>query len=260
MDEETVDKFSLRKSVLAAKDEIAQIGGLEAFRSGEWLLKLILKSFQNYSERSTAPYFSAKYPTLDREQIAHKLVRTACVNTALAGAITGVAVSLDELLEFLEFGIGTPANVAVALTAVAGELLWITKCQLQLVANLAALYEVPLDIDDPEDIITILEFAFGGAVWELLGKELTKGSGRLAKAAIRKYVAKEVLAALKSVARKLGYKLLQRTIIGAVVPGVSIVVGAWWNKKTTKVIGERAVKHFQEQRPLRTSTTVQPNG
>jgi uncharacterized protein (DUF697 family) len=90
------------------------------------------------------------------------------------------------------------------------------------------------------------------------GKEVTKTSGRVAKAAIRKYVAKEVLAALQGVARKLGYKLLQRTLVRAAVPGVSIFVGAWWNKKTTKVIGQKAHKHFEDQRLL--MATEQPNG
>jgi hypothetical protein len=136
MDKERLDKTTLRKSLLAAKDEIADLGGLSAFRSGEWLLALILKSFRNYSEHTTAEYLCAKYPNLSRGEIAQKLIHIASVNTALAGAVTGVAVSLDELLEFLELGIGTP---------------WVTKCQLQLVANLAVLHEVPLDIDDPKE-------------------------------------------------------------------------------------------------------------
>jgi hypothetical protein len=46
----------------------------------------------------------------------------------------------------------------------------------------------------------------------------------------------KVLEALQRAARKIGYKLLQRTIISAAVPGVSIVVGAWWNKRTTKIV------------------------
>jgi|SRR5580658_6685379 uncharacterized protein (DUF697 family) len=259
MDSEKVDESSIRETLLAAKDEIADLGGVSAFRSGDWLLKLILKSFRNYSERSTAEYFSVKYPSLSREHIAEKLIHVACVNTAMAGGITGAAVSIDELLALFEFGIGIPANVAVGFTAIAGELLWITKCQLQLVANLGVLYEVPLDVDDPEDIITILEFASGGAVRELLGKEVTKISGRLTKTAVRKYVAKEVLEALQRVARKIGYKLLQQTIISVVVPGVSIVVGALWNKRTTKIVGKKALKHFEERRRLRTSDESSPS-
>lgn len=250
MNNEKVDESSLRETLLAAKDEIADLGGVAAFHSGEWLLRLVLKSFHNYSERATAEYFSAKYPKLSREHIAQKLIRVACVNTAMAGGITGAAASIDELLAFLELGIALPANIAVFVTAVAAELLWITKCQLQLVANLGVLYEVPLDVNDPEDIITILEFASGGAARELLGKQVTKISGVLTKSAIRKYVAKEVLEALQQVARKIGYKLLRRTIISAAVPGVSIFVGAWWNKRTTKIIGEQALKHFQERRRL----------
>ncbi len=43
------------------------------------------------------------------------------------------------------------------------------KFQLQLVANLGKLYDVPLNPDDPEDILTILAFALGGSTADGIG-------------------------------------------------------------------------------------------
>jgi uncharacterized protein (DUF697 family) len=64
----------------------------------------------------------------------------------------------------------------------------------------------------------------------------------------RRMLWKEVLEFLQQIAKKLGYKLLRRTIINAVVPGVSIAIGAVWNKKTTSKVGEIAIEHFKKRR------------
>jgi hypothetical protein len=77
----------------------------------------------------------------------------------------------------------------------------------------------------------------------------------LAEATIRKYIRKEVLETLKRIAKKLGYKLLRRSLINAAVPGVSILIGARWNKKATKMVGKIAVRHF-EQRKLNKSAVA----
>ena len=59
-----------------------------------------------------------------------------------------------------------PANVAIAFTAISSEAILLTRFQLQLIANLGKLYNVPLDPDDPEDILTILTYAVGGGLSE----------------------------------------------------------------------------------------------
>ena len=244
---EPEDKEGIRKKWGEAKKEIMELGGWQGFKSGAWLLRLIRKSFGNYYERANAAYFRKKYPSLDNDAIAKKLIRVAARNSAILGAVVGAAVSTNEIIAIVTAsggGVILPASITIALAAIAGEAVLLVRIQLQLVANLARLHGVPLDPDDPEDILTILAFAVGGSVAELAGKAGMKIGGRLTEKAVRRYVSKSVLAAIKMIGRKLGIKILQRTIIKYAVPLVSMGIGSVWNNIATRAVGRLARKHF----------------
>jgi uncharacterized protein (DUF697 family) len=245
------NKESIKDQLKNVKDEIAELGGLSAFKSGEWLFLLIQKSFRNYWERANADYFKSKYSSQDEDFLAKKIIKVAARNAALIGAATGAAVSTDEIVALAtggEGGVGIPANVAIALTAMASEALLLVRFQLKLVANLGKIYGVPLDPDDPEDILTILAFAVGGSAAEAAGKVGMKVGGKIAKVAVKKYISKEVLEALKRIGAKIGIKILQRTILKYTVPVVSIGIGTGWNYFSTRTVGKIAKKHFIQRR------------
>jgi hypothetical protein len=150
------EKGALRKLLEDAKCEYAYFGGWKGFKSGEWLWLLIHKSFKNYRERATVEYFYEKYGTADKEKLAEKLIAVAAKNASTLGAITGAAVSADEIVAIVtagEGGIGLPANVAIAATALSAEAISLGHFQLQLVVNLGKLCGAPLDPNDPEDAV-----------------------------------------------------------------------------------------------------------
>jgi hypothetical protein len=68
------------------------------------------------------------------------------------------------------------------------------------------------------------------------------------------YAKKESFEVLKKFAKKLGYKLLRRSVVNGVVPGVSMFMGAMWNRRTTKTVGRNALKYFSTRRPALPST------
>jgi uncharacterized protein (DUF697 family) len=245
------NKENIKEQLKNAKNEVTELGGLPAFKSGEWLLRLIKKSFRNYWERANAEYFKNKYSSQDEDFIVKKLTTVTARNAALIGAATGAVVSTDEIVAFLsggEGGVGIPANVAIALTAMASEAVLLVRFQLQLVANLGKLYGVPLDPDDPEDILVILAFAVGGSAAEAAGKVGMKVGGKLAEVTVKKYISKELLEGLKRLGTKLGVRILQRTILKYTVPVVSIGIGTGWNYVTTRAVGKIAKKHFLQRR------------
>ena len=101
----------------------AALGGWKKFRSGEWLLAIIEKSFKNYLERATAEYFLDKYSNLSVDRIARKLISVASKNAAAIGGITGATVSTDEIVGLLtgfEGGVGLPANIGIAGASICG--------------------------------------------------------------------------------------------------------------------------------------------
>lgn len=242
------DKDEVKKSLAQAVDDYKTLGGWKGLKSGEWLWILIQKSFRAYWKNANVEYFEKKYGTQDKDKIAQKLISVAARNAMILGGLTGATVSADEIAAIVtagEAGLGLPANIAIAAAAMGGEAILLVRFQLQLIANLAKLYDVPLDPEDPEDILTILAFALGGAVAEEAGRFGMKIGGRLAGRAAKKIFKKEVLAFLKKIAAKVGINFLQKSIIKYTIPIASIGIGGAWNYYATKGAAAVALKHFK---------------
>jgi uncharacterized protein (DUF697 family) len=122
------------------------------------------------------------------------------------------------------------------------------RLQLQLLANLGKIYGVPLDPNDPEDILTIIAFALGGAAAEAAGNAGMKIGGTLAARAVKETFKKETLATLKRIAAKAGVRILQRSLVKATIPVVSIMLGGSWNFTATKAMARVARRHFAARR------------
>ena len=247
MFETEFSKEGIKEYLKEAKQEVEDLGGLQAFKSGDWLIKLLDRCFVNYYERANFEYFSNKYATADDQFIADKLKKVACHNASLLGGATGAAISANELVALFtagEGGIGLAGNVALAFTSVAVDIVMLIRIQLQLVTNLAKVYGIPLDPDDPEDILIILAYALGGSVAEAAGKAGMKVGGNLTRMAVKEVIKNEVLKAVQDIGRKIGVKILQKTIINTAVPVVSIGIGLIWNYTSTKAVGKMATKHL----------------
>lgn len=240
-------EFSIRENLERAKQDAADLGGWEAFRSGDWLLALIQRSFRNYYARATSDYFQRKYEGRDETFIAKKLVSVAARNASLAGAVTGAVVSTDEIVALMTGGmgvVGLPANIAIATAAVMAESVVLLRIQMQLVAELAQLSGAPFDPEDPEDILTILAFALGGASAEAAGKAGMTLGGRAVQGAVHRYLNREVQDGFKLVGRRLGAKMLQRTLAKYAVPVASVALGAGWNYTSTRAVAKVANWHL----------------
>jgi EcsC protein family len=232
------------------KKQIEELGGLSAFRSGDWLPKLVARSFRSYYENATPEYFQAKYPKLTREQILNKIRKAAMRQAALVGGGSGLLMSSNELLALFTGGemlMGLAGNALVAGLTIGGDLVSVTLIQLRLVVSTARLYGIELDLDDPEDIWIVLGFALGGEVGHELSHLGAKIGGNLTKRAIKKHLSGEVLVAVKKIASKLGFKLLQRSVLALAIPGVSIAAGALLNRAFTSRIARIAQRHFEER-------------
>jgi uncharacterized protein (DUF697 family) len=244
------EKSKIRKKIDEAKQEYEELGGAAAFRRGDWLWRVIQKSFQNYWARANAEYFRNKYPTRDEPAIARKLIAVAAKNASLLGAVVGATVSADEIVAIAtagEGGVGIPANIAIALAAVSAEAILLVRIQMQLVVNIAKVYGIPLDPDDPEDILTILAFALGGSAAEAAGKAGMKLGAHVVEVSAKKLLQKDALEAMERVAARIGIRIVQRSIVKYAVPAASIGIGLGWNYLTTRAIGKAAIRHFEQR-------------
>jgi uncharacterized protein (DUF697 family) len=251
MSDQKADKATLKRWVEEAATWVKEIGW-PAFKNGEWLPILVRKSFKSYYENANAAYFRRKYPGQKSDAIVKKLTAVAAKNAAILGAITGAAVSADEIMALVTTvpsgGLSLPAQITAGLTALAAEAVVLIGIQLKLIAEIAKLLGVRLDPEDPEDILLILEFAIGGAGVEAAGKFGAKIGGAATKRLIRKKLSRGTLEALKRWGAKLGIKILQRSIIKYAVPIVSALIGSGWNYVATTKVGGIAADHFRKRR------------
>jgi hypothetical protein len=65
----------------------------------------------------------------------------------------------------------------------------------------------------------------------------------------------EALQTIQKLARRIGIKLLQRTILKYTLPAVSVLAGSSWNYYATKAVGKRAESGFSK----RTTIDASPN-
>ena len=243
-------KNEIKKKLSEAKLDYKEVGGWSSFKSGQLLWQIIQKSFASYWNNANVECFEAKYGTKDTEKLANKLIAVAAKNSSILGGITGAAISTDEIVTIVTGGegvVGLPANIAIAVTGIGAETIILIRFQLQMVANLGKLYGVPLDPDDPEDILTIFAFALGGSAADAAGKFGMKVGGKLAGRTAKAVFKKETLAALKRIAAKVGIKIFQRSIVKYTIPIASIGIGTVLNYASTKTVAKIATKHFKQR-------------
>ncbi len=235
-------KAQVSKELEDAKT-LAKTLNFEEVKSGEWFIKLLQQVVRAYDRNARATYFQKKYPGLPPDEIADILTSVTVKYATIAGAIAGVAATADEIAAISSAGL----TVALFVGSIGAEMLYLSNIQMRLVLDMSVLYDLQLDTEDPEDILLIFGYALGVAPAEALGKGLQAAARAGTANAIKKVVSKGTLEALQKFAQRLGFKILQRTIIKYAVPVASAAVGSGYNYIATKSVGKIAKIHFKNR-------------
>lgn len=233
-------KAQVSKEIEDAKT-LAKTLNFEEVKSGEWFFKLLRQVIKAYDSNARAAYFQKKYPGLSLDEIADTLTSVTVKYAAIAGAMAGVTASVDELTALSTGGLTT----ALFVGTIGAEMLYLANIQMRLVLDMSVLYDLQLDLEDPEDILLVFGYALGVAPTEMLGKGLQVAARASTTRAIKTVVSKGTLETLQKIANRLGFKILQRTIIKYSVPVVSAAVGSVYNYLATKSVGQIAKIHFK---------------
>lgn len=235
-------KAQVSEGIAEAKS-FARTLDMEQFRSGQWFLVLLRKVVHAYDHNARAEYFRQKYPGLSPDEIADVLISVTTRYAAVAGGVAGAAATAAELSTLTTGGM----TAGMFVGTIGAEMIYLARIQLRLVLDLSVVYDLQLDPDDPEDVLMVFGYALGVAPTDLLGTGATRASGEITKRAIKRYISKDVLKAIQDFARRLSFKILQRTIIKYAVPVASAAVGSTYNYATTKTMGEIARSHFRHR-------------
>jgi tellurite resistance protein len=231
------------QSIVERAKDFVQQTKFEDVRTGQWFIQLLRQVVTSYQKNAKAEYFKQKYPGLSNDEIADKLISVTTKYAAIAGAITGVIVSANQLAMLASVGMTAP----LFLTSIGVEMVCLAIIQIRLVLDLSVVYDLQLDADDPEDILMIFGYALGVAPTDIIGKGAQIAATETSKRAIKTFISKGTLKTIQEFARNLGFKILQRTIIKYVVPAVSAAVGSSYNYMTTASIGRIAKEHFKNR-------------
>lgn len=216
---------------------------LEEAQNGDWFIKLLRKVIASYETNARAAYFQQKYPGLSDDEIADKLISVTVRYAAIAGAIGGVTTSVNQLGALASGGL----TAALWISSIGVEMVYLARIQFRLILDLSIVYDLQLDLNDPEDILMLFGYALGIKPAEIIGKGLQVAAASLTTLLIKEYISKGTLKSVQEFGRLLGFKILQQTIIKYAVPAASAAVGSCYNYSTTLYIGKIAKTHFKNR-------------
>jgi len=230
-------------SNLAEAKDFAKTLNIDEVKSGQWFIALLHKVIQSYDRNARAEYFQQKYPGLPADEIADILTSVTVKYATIAGAVTGAAITANQIAALSSLGMTT----ALVVGGIGAEMVYLARIQMRLVLDLSVVYDLQLDADDPEDILMVFGYALGVAPTEMLGKGLQVAARGGTQYAVKKYISKGTLRAIQDFGKKIGFRILQKTILKYTVPVVSAVVGSSYNYVSTKSVGGIAKNHLKNR-------------
>lgn len=244
-DGSTFDPETIKQGILVEISDLkdtAQAFGFEAIKNGTWFSDFLKSCLNSYEERvmaqGGAAYLRGKYPGLPTDAIATKLCELAESYAAVAGGLSGAVASAAVLTA----GAGIPAAIA----GVMAEVLYTVRLQLRLAYDLHLLYGMPLDADDPADLIKLFAVVYGVKGAEVGGLGLKAYGPEVARAQIFRLIHGNTQAIQAAASTVLGPNIAkhitQKAMIKTAVPIVGTGISAGWNYVTTHMMGIR-VRH-----------------
>lgn len=203
---------------------------IEGSENDNWLIALaadrIKATWTNAKER--ARKLRASHPTATPDDLANIVIDDA----AFWSAVVGVGVRAVKTIPAM--------GQAVAVAAVAPEIVYIVKLEFDTALNVAALYEedIPHEMLVPT-LLSCLVYSMGH---EFIKEIAIKAGQRLTRRAIEEVLQGATLATIKQIAMKLGIEVTKKGLLEA-VPLIAIPISAVANYGGLQLFG-RMAKHY----------------
>lgn len=234
------------RSELDKLRELAQRVSMEEVRQGEWFARLLRFSMDPYVQEVDAAYFDKLYPGFSAEEMVRARIELAARYASVEGALTAGAYAGAIAATFGSRGAALPVALPSAGASFVLDLLFMSSLQLRLAYDIALIYGVPLDLDDPEDLWRLIQVAFvikePAARWQALGSR----APAVVRAALEKMFTGDPAAAERSLPA-LGKFLLQRHVAKFAIPGVGVPLSIGGNYLSASVAGSQASNVFRRE-------------
>jgi hypothetical protein len=216
-------------------------------KSGGWFTKLINQAVRSYTEKVDWQYFQERYAGVPADAIVGQRIKMAARYAALEGGLSAGAYTAAIAATIGSLGGASPATVPAAVATMMVDVAFITRLQLRLAYDVAVLYRVPLDLDDPDDMWKLIRVAFTIKSGEMAREGVAKAVPPLiVRPLIKRYYSRGVLAAAKGLPF-VGKFLLQRNVIKVGIPVVGVPLAVVLNRYTTVLAGRHAQAVFRNE-------------
>lgn len=225
----------------------------EQIKNGEWFAKLLTVSVAGYTKKVDWAYFQQKYPGVPRDAVVDQRIKLAARYASIEGGLSATAYTGVIVATLGSAGGASPVTVPAAVVTLMVDVAYITQLQLRLTYDIAVLYGITIDMDDPEDLWKLIRVAFTIKGGEALREGVVKAVPVLVRPLLKRFYSGPVLAAARGLP-VVGKFLLQRTVIKIGIPLVGIPLAVVVNRWTTVVTGRHARAVFRnEARVLETA-------
>lgn len=245
-DEPTPDERATVRDELDKLKDFAQGMSLDDLRRGDWFPRLLNFALDQYSHKVDAAYFEAKYPHLPADAVVQARIQLAARYASLEGGLSAGAYTGAVAATIGSGGGASPLTLPAAGLSFVLDLLFMSNLQLRLAYDIAVLYRVPIDLDDPEDLWKLIRIAFAIKSGEVGRGAVGKGVPVVVRPIIKRIFSGSTLAAARSLP-VVGRHLLQRNLIKFAIPAVGVPLSMAVNHWSTKIAGNHAVRVFRDE-------------
>lgn len=245
-DETTAGERAEVRRELGRLRTFAQSLRLDEVREGTWFSRLLKYSLDSYVRQVDAAYLQEKHPGLPTEAIVQARIQLAARYAMIEGGLSAGAYTGAVAATIGSVGGASPLTLPAAATSFVADLLYVSSLQLRLAHDIAVLYRVPLDLEDPEDLWKLIRIAFAIKSGEAGREVVGKGVPVLVRPILKKIYGGSTLAAAKSLP-VVGKHLLQRNVIKFSIPAVGVPLSMGINYWSMRTAGAAAAKVFRSE-------------
>jgi hypothetical protein len=146
--QDEVTEAEVSSDLEEAKD-FAKTLNIDDVKSGQWFIALLQKVVHSYDRNARAEYFQQKYPGLTPDEIADILTSVTVRYATIAGAVTGVAVTANQIAAL------SSAGMTIAVMFARLKRRWFTWPASNATGMIFPSCMIYNDPDDPEDMLMV---------------------------------------------------------------------------------------------------------
>jgi hypothetical protein len=249
------DEDDVKRELGEVREAVAGLSTAEIV-DGAWFAKLLRAALSTYAKEVSWEFFKQKYPGLPADGVVDRRIELAQRYAMIEGGLSATAYTAAVAATIGSAGGSSPISVPAAFTSLVVDLWYLSRLQLRLAYDLAVLYRVPINLDDPEDLYDLLRVAFGIKAGEALRGVVPRLVPEAVRQGVKAVVKGPVLAALKQLP-VIGKYLLQRNIIKFAIPAVCVPVAMKLNHYLTGQVGRQAREIYRDRAAITELATHQ---